>query len=913
MLPAAGADGRGSYRSQRPVSDKEELARAALRSLADPSTAPPAPLPPPGNDAAAAPPAFPATRLPPPLPSQSLATQQASSSATSSALSQPDPAFRSSHDDYRRPPRSQYSDHGVPLPSASHHMLRHASLGDELIQRNPSSSSSPSSFFNDQQISASPDSSPRLEAAPIQMPRHTHLRHSIPASTQPSASAHLHEVALRRASIAMGVDIEQVRDIVHHAMDAPHAREPHFVRQVLDAYRLESDRASQPLVVRESWQAEPPRSNARNHVAYPSRYADPGPASRSAYPAYHDLARGDSVASGSASASMMPISEHRPESPSPFAYDAHPRSSQPSSDMAAPAASYSVHRPSHAHLDEASRHHRAFEDERFTTHRSRYPAYPHHPPPLPLPQTRAPERRVRSIDDYLDAPPQLYPRRHQRRGSMADYNGRTAVLTAVLTSEYDDERYRDRLARPNVRHSFHPYASPSSRYLGASADAIGISPQLSPTMGDAPRPYPIHDHRSPLLRSPAGESSTSVAGSVAALTPSPLLGVPVGTPDDRKRSLDGHADAPTSLRSASEDTAAESTRAGVARLQIDDSGSKPLLKSSSARTSRSSLASHSSAERQVPGTDLSHSQIMQKLQNKVKGRLAAKKKAAAESAAAFRPGGHKAAKPKRDAKPSGAKQDVSAEDTVKAEASKSDKVSRAGSTKRTASSISTSDRASSPQPSRPSVESSSAATADTSATPSGNGMPAPKVRRTSASSQQKPSTPQPPRQPIAAQLSPRPASTKPEWLPDKDQDKTPPASIEEALQALDSKTASKSPAPKSPASKSPAPTSASPPGKNLSPPTSISAALLSPTDSPTPTEAAAMHARRMSRSPLPPGADGAATVETSSGQALPGELPGAGQMNASSATKQQTSKAGIDSLIQSAQANDPTETNSAIA
>jgi hypothetical protein len=69
----------------------------------------------------------------------------------------------------------------------------------------------------------------------------------------------------------------------------------------------------------------------------------------------------------------------------------------------------------------------------------------------------------------------------------------------------------------------------------------------------------------------------------------------------------------------------------------------------------------------------------------------------------------------------------------------------------------------------------------------------------------------------------------------------------------------------------------------------------------------------MSRSPLPPGADGAPTVETSSGQALPGELPGAGQMNASSATKQQTSKAGIDSLIQSAQANDPTETNSAIA
>ncbi len=485
---------------------------------------------------------------------------------------------------------------------------------------------------------------------------------------------------------------------------------------------------------------------------------------------------------------------------------------------------------------------------------------------------------------------------------MADYTGRTAVLS----SEYDDERYRDRLARSTVRHSFHPYASPSSRYLGASADAIGISPQLSPTMADAPRPYPIHDYRSPLLRSPAAETSTSAAGSVSALTPSPLLGVPAG-------SLDNHADAPTSLRSASEDTAAESTRAGVARLQIDDSASKPLLQSFSARTSRSSLASHSSAERTVPGTDLSHSQIMQKLQNKVKGRLAAKKKAAAESATALRSGVHKAAKPKRDAKSSSAKQDASAAATVKAETSKSDKMSRAGSTKRTSSSISTSDRASSPQLSRRSVESSSAATADTSATPSGNGMPAPKVRRTSASSQQKPSTPQPPRQPIAAQLSPRPSSNKPEWLPDKDQDKTPPASIEEALQALDSKAASKSPAPKSPAAKSPAPTSASPPGKNLSPPTSISAALLSPTDSPTPTEAAAMHARRMSRSPLPPGAEGAATVETSSGQALPGELPGAGQMNASSATKQQTSKAGIDSLIQSAQANDPTETNSAIA
>ncbi|KAI3487218.1 hypothetical protein L1887_48928 [Cichorium endivia] len=257
------------------------------------------PLPPPGNDAAAAPPAFPATRLPPPLPSQSLATQQASSSATSSALSHP----------IQHSVRLTMTTavHLVPnirttaclfLPHRTT-CWRHASLGDELIQRNPSSSSSPSSFFNDQQISASPDSSPRLEAAPIQMPRHTPLRHQHPCLIHnPRPRLIYTKSALRRASIAMGVDIEQVRDHCpsRHGR-APRTRAPTlFARSwtPTDSSRIAH---TQPLVVRESWQAEPPRSNARNHAAYPSRYADPGPASRSAYPAYHELARGDSVAS----------------------------------------------------------------------------------------------------------------------------------------------------------------------------------------------------------------------------------------------------------------------------------------------------------------------------------------------------------------------------------------------------------------------------------------------------------------------------------------------------------------------------------------------------------------------------------------------------------------------------------------
>ncbi|KIS70152.1 uncharacterized protein UMAG_15076 [Mycosarcoma maydis] len=167
--------------------------------------------------------------------------------------------------------------------------------------------------------------------------------------------------------------------------------------------------------------------------------------------------------------------------------------------------------------------------------------------------------------------------------------------------------------------------------------------------------------------------------------------------------------------------------------------------------------------------------------------------------------------------------------------------------------------------------------AATKSTTSVAGVPAAKVRRTSASSQQKPD------------LKPSPAASPNAPVTTRTSSR-PPATIEQALSAL-------------------SPKPSSPPPKENSTPTSIEAALLSPTDNPTPSQAAAQHAQRLFRSPLPP----ERAVETASGQALPADLPGAGQMNASSATKQQTSKSGVDSIIQASQSNEPTDQSSAIA
>ncbi len=101
-------------------------------------------------------------------------------------------------------------------------------------------------------------------------------------------------------------------------------------------------------------------------------------------------------------------------------------------------------------------------------------------------------------------------------------------------------------------------------------------------------------------------------------------------------------------------------------MQIDDLGTSQASGSAS-RKPRSSRSSVSHADRgsvPIAGTDLSHSEIMQKLQNKVKSRLAAKEKAANADSNGGRNGSSKngvnTSKAAKAAKASSAKRSASA-------------------------------------------------------------------------------------------------------------------------------------------------------------------------------------------------------------------------------------------------------------
>ncbi|SNX84670.1 uncharacterized protein MEPE_03379 [Melanopsichium pennsylvanicum] len=876
--------------AHRPVSDKEEIARAALRSLAAPSessTPSGAPLLPRPSLAT---PSYPVTKLPPPLPLQS-------------ASSRDHPHRRTYDQDYRHDAREASLDDATSVRTSTLTAHDHARGS---MSRNHSSSS----FFQDQDFTASPDSSPKLEPADFLPPTPVHrfARHSVPTT---STSEEIHKVALRRASLALGVDVEEVRKIVHQAYMSRRTSNPSsaasasafsqryvpsstapehelvYMRQVLDVYCLESERASQSQPACDARRIESSRpslgpyaeergiaapsgmsyndahrSSPSHHyqsdrgtsIAWGTRSDErlptfdshrPESSFRSARPAHYEARRHEASASSSAALS---VSEERGASPSPFAYDAYRRMSQPVSHEAAAGSSTMTSRASHGCFDEIARS-RTIDEEPTSGSRSRYsnPAYMQQPH---LPQTFMYERRVRSIDDYLEQQQaQQQQQQRERSGSITYHPGRHSGI-----AEHEEDRLPDRHTRTGVRHSFQPYPPPSSRHAPESSAAGSVippaqSPQLSPKMPEALPLQQFSQRRSPLLRSPAAETVASVASSsvtsLAALSPSPLLGA-LGsssaslTPDQRKRSPAAECDAQSASRRTSEDTAAEFTRAGVAKMQIDDVGASkgPKAGARKPRSSRSSFSSNDRGSIPLTRTNLSHSEIMQKLQNKVKSRLVAKGKAGLLAESSSRTSGGEG---KGTTSGNG----------------KAAKLSRVGSVKRTAASVVKPDGSplappASPQSSRYSSSmSSNTATAEKSAAPV-DGVPAPKVRRTVSS--------QPPKSPIKPLSE---SSSKP----------------------------------------------SSPSRQSNTTPTSIEAALLLSTDTPTPSEAAANHAQSLSRSPMSP--EGA--VETASGQALPGDLPGASQMNASSATKQQTSHAGLDSVLQTAQANDPTETNSAIA
>lgn len=897
------------------------MARAALRSLSGPSTSPTS------NDAPFLP------RPPQPSPCYAPA---------------PGPS---------QPPYRQFahaaSRHSVHYDHHHHHHRRrhydstsfddaHFGSTSTLAHADPlpiAAASNESSFFHDKSITASPESSPKMAlTAPFlpPPPSHPHVRHSIPSTAPPS---HLHEVALRRASLALGANLQDVRQIVTHALHPTHTSKPPwshpsaaqhhsaFQRQVLDVYRIESERASQPYdshsmhhsssslttrpvntdlasstrsdLARSSDRASPSarfnphadRSSLVNWGTRPDlplptfepRLAEPSLPSASARLTDQATAWPTSATPQPELASIATSSIPRPASPSPFADDAFRRTSHPvtSSRSDLPNAPSIASRASFGSVDELARRHPDDQDPAYS--RAMRQPYLSQPRTPNLPHNATYERRVRSIDDHLEqhplspspSPSPLLSQSYQQHARHLAHS----IHSNSATTDQPDDRLPDRSARSASRHSYQPYPPQNTRYaptqsVMSTSAAPTQSPQLSPTMPEYHRFQPI-----PGVRSPAAETVLSVASSsiasVAALTPSPRLGATApSSASFHPTDVDGHVR--NSLRASSEDTVSEATRARVASMHIDDNAdtrdaSKPTLRkppslrSSFSHPDRRSLA--------IPGTDLSHSVIMQKLQDKVKSRLVAKGKAAliAENA---NNKSHKGIKAKKL--------------TASISAAKAAKSDATGPSKRSASNLSklhsplqapaqdaTSQASQSNSP--PRTTTTAKKSAATKSTTSVAGVPAAKVRRTSASSQQKPD------------LKPSPAASPNAPVTTRTSSR-PPATIEQALSAL-------------------SPKPSSPPPKENSTPTSIEAALLSPTDNPTPSQAAAQHAQRLFRSPLPP----ERAVETASGQALPADLPGAGQMNASSATKQQTSKSGVDSIIQASQSNEPTDQSSAIA
>ncbi|GAC93015.1 hypothetical protein PHSY_000576 [Pseudozyma hubeiensis SY62] len=897
MLPH-GRDGHSNAPSSghRPVSDKEEIARAALRSLAEPTAGATSDEPLPSNPG---PSRISERPLPPP---SRLSYPPASGSASRSS-------FQTIHP------------HEARLSFADPHATWSRSIGrdDHLATARDGSDSS---FFRDQSLNASPESSPRLRASsarhPVPQP-HPQGRRSLPSGP---ISDQVHEAALRRASWALRLDYEDVRHIVHRTARPHTGNESAYERQVLDAYRFEAERASQPSASYQSRATDTSHASVDVHPterqvassgmvwsATARRAAPPAPST----PFSPNSDRSSLVAWGTRPTTRLPTfqprlvestfqqtpyhgpaiatcatstadvsSLHRPPSPSPFAYDAYRRTSHPvaSRSELAPPHSIGSSRASIGSFDQVAQRH-PIDQDLDASRRTRQP-YPTHVGPPRLAHDAAYEHHFAPKDTYAEHPAQPYPQRsRQRRGSMI---GQPEAAPGPL--DQHDDRLLDHSTRTTFVQSYQTYPTQPSRPLIhpsaiQTATAPIESPQLSPTTPEHHR----FQHLS-ALRSPAAETAASVASSstasIAAFSPSPLLGaasaVLAGSRSEaRPGELDADSDAVNSVRAASEDTASESTRARVASMHLDDGKAqdapKPTL--SKSQSLRSSFSHADRRSTSFLATDLSHSQIMQKLQDKVKSRLAAKGKAAFASERSSG-NSHKGRKALASSTPADGDSGVGS-----TSGSKKIGLGRAGSAKRSASNISKSDPigsvasnaaksqdVDSNSPPRTTTTAEKSAS-DKSAAPRA-GLPAAKVRRTSTASQQKPD-PKPPAIPTAKSDGP-------------------PPTIEAALLAAP---------PKPP----------SPPQRDNDTPNSIEAALLSPTDGPTPTEAAAQHAQRLSRSPLPP----ENAVESASGQAVPSTLPAAGQMMAASATKQQTSKAGADSLIQAAQSDDPTENTSAIA
>lgn len=696
------------FTSTHAPSEKEEIARAALRSLGGPLSSSPTvshQLPPPSDEHFAR-----SRHAPRPHSFAAFEPRQGPG---------PGPGPEPTHQAYGRVQHGfqpqPHAKNAYGYGSASMMELDDVSLSHSHSHSHPAfSPAAPApperttSYFGSHCITESPTSSPRLEpmalahtslpSGAVSPPMHQppSLSMSSSASTsvyEPLPSPDAQQASLRRVASSLKLDYDEVKhavrlhfpqylarsslDTSNHSVSASYTKKPAVtrgldedtLRLVLDALKAEEERQAHlsdfrdAYITREReqgshqidfrpppppgqiWASDRPAWERSRHAKQSEPWAIRRPSNDalgrnpSAVPTPIPVDRhsGPVFSSSPQSAFMDGAMSTSPRSasPSPFAFDPLRRPSLPP-----------VHNTRHGSGD-SYRDSDAASSEVSDGFRHRWaggisneiePSPPQFGRPAPFS-----DRKGRSIDDYLEQ-----SNRHSQR------YGRSRVLVPGFSEAEPSSSNHN-------RHSFQPYPQVSRGPTNGLPLTQSWSPGTSPSAVDSPKQsFAQLPRRSPLISSHPAATATATG---AAPSPSPRLGAGGwGSPSVASEASDymrvhDSVEPPSTQRGWSEDTAAEATRAKVEDMQLSDSITpaagrsklsppaphtqpKPhqqLRKSASVSASVSATrASRSASLRSVDSTasagtgtgteQLTRSEIMQRLQDKVKSRIAAKER-----------------------------------------------------------------------------------------------------------------------------------------------------------------------------------------------------------------------------------------------------------------------------------------------
>ncbi|KAN0064600.1 hypothetical protein ACQY0O_002229 [Thecaphora frezii] len=674
MLPGAPdyptVGGYGQARPSHAISQKEEMARAALRSLAAPSHM--------GSSTSAYP-----------------------SIAASPAAPFGGPRFSRADTD-----QALYLQRWDLRPSGSHHALGpggslrrgsavHADVGEAEDARTstrdgpalpPLASGGGDSYFGLPRLTASPTTSPRLHgslvtADPDQPSPYSRDPPSLSISSSASTPAHesipspdAYEATLRRVATSLRLGYEEVRYITHHLSPSHipryvhasgsssamlHRVDPATAQLVLDALRAEDERSAQVGAFRDAYirrqksreaidlRPPPPpgqlwadgRASCARHTGAPqhrqtpsqpfaSRYGEARDDRHRSHDAHSMQAapplneRRRSILAGSASphssvaAETVLTASPRSSSPSPFAFDPLRRPSLPPISAMTLGEAASASASERSSLDSGVDSPRRRWRSGSGSDKAASPYLGHRSTPHAA-------RKGRSIDDYLES---CYSRQLRRPSRSRDTFGHALMeVEGTLLS--------------SSRHPYQPYPPVSQRQPNPLqlTQTQSWSPNASYAPLDSPSQYPSGLPRRPqaLGAGPSGKAALSHASSGFSHSQSPasydlgalLCHSPGLDPEagDPLKTLEGAGQRPGRCDGVlGQDPKADLTRAGVVEHMQIDKGQALAGADPKQAVAISGSASAPRSETPSASGQLSREEILMRLQNKVKARIAAK-------------------------------------------------------------------------------------------------------------------------------------------------------------------------------------------------------------------------------------------------------------------------------------------------